>query len=283
VDKATDKDLEISSFHRLAYFLRGKLCSAVLYRLVLPRANHIFVQSEQMKRDLAAIGIAEEKMTAVPMGIDLDGLEISENNRDEQYSLMQGKKILLYLGTMLRARRIEFLVDVLALVVGRFENVILVLVGDAPPADMVYLRRYVELSGMKDRVVFMGFIPRERVWGYIKNADVCLSPIRPIPMFNCSSPTKIVEYMALGRPVVANNTPDQDSLLRESGGGYSVPYTELAFADAVINLLKDPAGAEEMGKKGQAYVRNKRSYREIGDTVNEVYKLLIENIPSASE
>jgi len=275
VDKATDKDLEISSFHRLAYFLRGKLCSAVLYRLVLPRANHIFVQSEQMKRDLAAIGIAEEKMTAVPMGIDLEMLTISGNKQDVIDPRVHGKRMLLYLGTMPRARRIEFLVDVLALVVDRFENVILVLVGDAPPSDMAYLRRYVELSGMKDRVVFTGFIPRERAWDYVRRADVCLSPFRPIPILNSTSPTKIVEYMALGRPVVANNTPDQDSLLRESGAGYSVPYTERDFAEAVIGLLEDPVRAEEMGKRGQAYIQKTRSYRVIGDKVNEVYESLI--------
>ncbi len=54
------------------YRVRGLVFGYILYKWLLPRADHVFVQSEQMRRDVAAKGISIEKMTAVPMGIQAD-------------------------------------------------------------------------------------------------------------------------------------------------------------------------------------------------------------------
>src|SRR5689334_5512178 len=57
----------------LLYRIRGSIFWVLLYRILLPAADHVFVQSEQMRRDIAARGIPLTKLTAVPMGIKLDG------------------------------------------------------------------------------------------------------------------------------------------------------------------------------------------------------------------
>ncbi len=53
------------------YLVRGWVLKLMLYRVVMRLADHIFVQSEQMKRDVAAQGVDPRRMTAVPMGISL--------------------------------------------------------------------------------------------------------------------------------------------------------------------------------------------------------------------
>src|SRR5262249_53343765 len=56
----------------LLYRIRGLTFKFLLYRVLLPAADHVFVQSEQMKRDIAAQGVAPSKLTAVPMGIRVE-------------------------------------------------------------------------------------------------------------------------------------------------------------------------------------------------------------------
>src|SRR5207247_10023958 len=56
----------------LLYRIRGKAFEFLLYRILLRAADHVFVQSEQMRRDIAAKGIPLEKLSAVPMGIKVD-------------------------------------------------------------------------------------------------------------------------------------------------------------------------------------------------------------------
>jgi glycosyltransferase involved in cell wall biosynthesis len=77
--------------------------------------------------------------------------------------------------------------------------------------------------------------------------------------------------MALEKPVVANDHPDQRLVIEESGGGYCVPWSEEAFADAVCLLLKDPDGAVQMGKRGSSYATEKRSYRYCGEELAKTY------------
>ena len=56
------------------HWLNGKLGQWILYRLVLPRADHVFVQSDQMKIDVARLGIPACRMTPVPMAVDTAAL-----------------------------------------------------------------------------------------------------------------------------------------------------------------------------------------------------------------
>ncbi len=94
----------------------------------------------------------------------------------------------------------------------------------------------------------------------IAAADFCVSPVPPTPYFLLSSPTKLMESLGVGRPVVANDIPDQAVLLADSGGGLCVPYDESAFGDAMLALARDPERREAMGRRGAAHMAAYRDY-----------------------
>ena len=62
---------ERSARYPIVYRIRGHVFRVLLYKVIAPLASHLFVQSEQMKRDFVARGVAPDKMTVVPMGVDL--------------------------------------------------------------------------------------------------------------------------------------------------------------------------------------------------------------------
>ena len=77
--------------------------------------------------------------------------------------------------------------------------------------------------------------------------------------------------MALAKPVIANDHPEQTQVIDASGGGLHVPWDETRFAEAMITLLRNPVLAEEMGRKGRAYVAQHRCYSAIAEHVGRAY------------
>lgn len=140
------------------YLLRGEVFKLLLYRVILPCADRIFVQSEQMKKDVVAMGIAEEKLTAVPMGVPLEQIPYQADGTPSQ----EGKTemMVVYLGTLIRPRRIDFLIRVFEKVLRQVPNARLYLVGggDDPADEQMLIDEAVRL-GVGHAVVFTGFLP----------------------------------------------------------------------------------------------------------------------------
>ena len=63
--------------------------------------------------------------------------------------------------------------------------------------------------GLEDAVEITGFLPMAEAWRHVEEADICFSPFFPIPVLLSTSPTKIIEYMAMSKCVVANEHPEQ--------------------------------------------------------------------------
>ena len=262
----------------LYYFLRGKLFSYILYQLVMKRADHVFVQSEQMKKDMISHGIPERQLTAVPMGVPSSMLEKSEGLLNKPANSHEKK--IAYLGTLARVRRIDFLINVLAHIKQAIPEAKLYLVGAGADAkDEEFLKREAEKLGVSDSVIITGFLPMEKAWEEVADCDVCVSPFYPTPILNSTSPTKLIEYMALGKAVVANDHPEQRLVISESGAGICVPYDQSAFADAIISLLKAPDTCKIMGAKGRNYVLKNRSYPVIADRVDKIYREFFAETP----
>ena len=254
----------------LFYLIRGSCQKFLLYRVIMPLASFVFVQSEQMKRDIEEMGVNKAKIAAVPMGVSFPILVKKEN--DIKFDFMADKKTIVYIGTLARVRRIDFLVRVLARVLNSLPNVVLILVGDGEEqADRDVLTDEAARLGIIDAVIITGYLPRNEALKYVAKADVCVSPFYPTPILNSTSPTKIVEYMAMGKPVVANDHPEQRLIINQSKGGLCVPYNEADFADAVVELLSDHRRSVEMGMYGKHYVEVNRSYDKIAQMVESYY------------
>jgi glycosyltransferase involved in cell wall biosynthesis len=273
--RARDPEHPAGLVRRLFYRVRGAWGGWLLYKLVLPRARHVFVQSDRMLDDLAARGVAPSKMTPVPMGIEVKRVETAQVPvcRDPR---LAGRLPLVYLGTMVRLRRIDLLLHALALVRQEEPRAVLVMVGDAPASDMRFLRQEAQRLGVAEHVVFTGFVPMEAAWSWIRAAEVCLSPFRPSPILDSCSPTKVVEYLAWGKPVVANHHPDQTAVIRSSQCGVLVDFSAEGFAQGVLQVLRDPAIGERAARCGRDWVRRHRDYPRIAAVLDRRYRDLLD-------
>ncbi len=147
-------------------------------------------------------------------------------------------------------------------------DVKLLLVGGSEvKADELFLQAESKRLGIDHATTFTGRLPQEKALNLVKIADVCLSYIYPSPIFDVGSPTKLLEYMAMGKASVANDHPEQRAVLDESKAGICVPSSEAAFAAAIVQLLKNPAEIQSMGIKGRQYILKNRTYQKMADIV----------------
>lgn len=260
--------------HRLAWRVRGAVAGFILYRIVLPRADHIFVQSQAMLAWLAGRGFPAARMTSVPMGVDMpDSLPSIVPSDDVR---LKGRKVVVYLGTLDRMRHPEVMVKAVAQVALSEPAVLLVLVGDShQPGEREWLERQIDLCGMRDHVLVTGWLPPDQAWRYLRAAQIGLSPFPRSRILELASPTKVCEYLAYGIPVVANDQPDQAALLESTGGGLSVPLTAAGFASGILALLADPARARAMAVAGRAAVGATRSYAVLARQLAQKYERLL--------
>ena len=252
------------------YLVRGYVFHFIFYRIIARWADHIFVQSEQMKKDVVAKGINSDKVSAVPMGVSLDSFSALQDIEGLKYDAKE--KVIVYLGTLLSTRKLDFVIRVFAEVLEEIPEAKLYMVGpEELPNDMEILQVEAKKLGIEDKIVYTGRLPRPEALAYVKIANVCVSPFYPTPILNSTSPTKLVEYMIMQKPVVANDHPEQSLVISESEAGICVPYEEKAFANAIIKILSDNALATEMGDKGYDYAIKYRTYDYLAQQVEECY------------
>ncbi|MFE1750522.1 glycosyltransferase family 4 protein [Streptomyces anandii] len=174
--------------------------------------------------------------------------------------LKRGKPHLLcYLGVMGPQDGVDYALRALAKLrdeLGRTDwHAVFVGAGDAFDA-------MVELSGrlgLGDQVQFTGRVPDADLVRYLSTADVCLSPDPRNPLNDVSTMNKVLEYMAMGRPIVSFDLKEA----RVSAGDaavYAPANDEAAFAELVALLLDDPGRRARMGRTGQERITGRLSW-----------------------
>ena len=186
--------------------------------------------------------------------------------------LKKGKPFMLaYLGVMGPQDGVDYALRALAKLrdeVGRTDwHAVFVGSGDAFD-DMVALSAKL---GLANQVEFTGRIPDEDLVRYLSTADVCLSPDPLNPLNDVSTMNKVMEYMAMSKPIVSFELREA----RVSAGDaavYAPANDESAFAKLVSQLLDDPEERVRMGKLGQARVAGALSWENSAKNLLAAYE-----------
>jgi glycosyltransferase involved in cell wall biosynthesis len=256
-----------------ALWLKASCESWLLYRVILPSAKHVFVQSVAMRRHMKLRGISPDKMTPVPMGVDMEAsrefpkvIEPSEHPT--------ATPVVGYLGTLDAQRKLTVLIEALAQVRLSMPNVELLFIGDSDkPADRATLVQCAAHLHLSNAVRFTGWLPTHEAWTELSAVSLCISPFPRGEILDTNSPTKLVEYLALGIPCIGNDNPDQRDVLTASDAGWLVEGdSPSAYATAILSVLGDLRAARIRAAKGPAYVQATRSYETISTQVTESYR-----------
>jgi glycosyltransferase involved in cell wall biosynthesis len=185
--------------------------------------------------------------------------------------------LVAYLGTLDAARRHDKVLDALLILRRTYPTARLLLIGDSPtPSDMDKLREHGAAIGLPpDAFAITGWLPRSEAIPLLAAADAAISYFPRGDLLDSASPTKLLEYMAMGIPAIGNDNPDQVVLLQASGAGWLTGSEAPDFAQAMAAILADPAAARQRAAAGPAFIEEQRSYRVLSREVAQRYHELV--------
>jgi colanic acid biosynthesis glycosyl transferase WcaI len=158
-----------------------------------------------------------------------------------------GKLLVTFAGTHGIAQALPSVLDAAALV----EDVAdIAFVGDGPLKE--HLIELADERGLTN-VHFHAQRPLEEIPSILAASDALLVPLSAHPTFVDFVPSKMIDYMAAGRPVILAAAGESARLLRNAGAGYAVePENPSALADAIRRLAANPGDAATMGDRGRS-------------------------------
>jgi len=266
-----DGDSPLLTLYRRAYHALGRI---VQYRIVLRGADHVFVQSQIMRREVMERGVDGTKVTPVPMAVNVERYNPGTvpPARDGR---LAGRKVLVYVGSLEPQRQPVMLIEALAAVLQEEQSALLVFVGARDPETAESMTARAEELGVADHILYTGHLPLADALSYVARADVCLALYPVTDLLVSGTPTKLVEYLAMGRPVVGNAHPYQSEVIAETGAGVVAEMNAAAFARAILSILSEGGAAIARAAAAPAWVRANLSYDVTATRVGDVYARLV--------
>jgi glycosyltransferase involved in cell wall biosynthesis len=159
-----------------------------------------------------------------------------------------GRRRVVYVGHLSPDRGVAEMISLAVLL--RPHGIAVHLIGPADARARALIEKAPELH-------WHGFVPNDSAMRLVDGALAGLSLLQDEPNFRHSLPTKVVEYMARGVPVVSTPLPNAEALVRGHDCGLVVPFRDpAAAAAAIVRLDADPALRDAMGGRGHAAARD---------------------------
>jgi colanic acid biosynthesis glycosyl transferase WcaI len=223
-------------------------------RLVLNRADLVFVLSPEMAGELRRIGV-EAPIEVVPIWVDTDNIRVVPMRN-------AGPIKVVYSGNLGRKQGIEQIVDLASSLQACRPEISIVVRGTGSQADA--LRTEIARRGLAN-VSLTGLVPGDSLGAGLADADIHLVPQDP-KAASFAVPSKAFNIMAAGRPFVATACPGSNlwALRHRSRAFLCVPPNDIgAFAHAVLRLADDPALRAELGAQGRRFVERHLDKRNV--------------------
>lgn len=227
--------------------------ASFLYR----RAARVVVTSDASRDALIRSGKVEpEKARTVTNGVETDVFKPAASASDERRALgMEDAFTVSFIGTIGMAHDVDTVLRAAARLGDEADAaraVRFVFVGEGPgKASAMDAAERMAVRGVE----FLPAVPRERVPSVIGASDVCLISLKKAAVNAEIIPVRLLEFMAVGKPVVAAASGQAARLIAESGGGLVVPQgDDAAMARAIRSLMDDPARGGRMGANGRRLI-----------------------------
>lgn len=176
-------------------------------------------------------------------------------------ALKHGRKYLVaYVGVMGRQEGIDLLLEAVTHIVHKLrrDDIYFVLIGSGP--ERATQEQYAKQLNISDHLTFTGRIPDAELLAYLSTADVCVNPDRVNEMNDKSTMNKIMEYMAVGKPIVQFEMTEGRYSAREASL-YAKPNDPVDMAEKIVELLDNEEQRRAMGDFGRKRMEEELDWR----------------------
>lgn len=261
----------------------GVLTNPILIRLlerlelaIYRAADHVVLVSEGFRTSLTERGVPANKLSVIRNGVDLQRFQTDTPRENEMRARLGATSpdhvVVLYLGAHGISHGLTAVADAAAKLQDA-TNIRFAFVGEgaAKPELQTRIR---ELA--LDNVITLPGVPREEVPGLLAAADICLAPLRDVPLFSTFIPSKIFEYLGAGRAVIGALRGEPARILQQAGAVIVEPEHPELLADAIRALAADPARRAAMGAAGRQHVEAEFDRRQLAAQYTAIFDTITE-------
>ena len=225
--------------------------SKLFFNFILRKVSKYVVLNKILKNELMSYGISEERILISPSGVDIAkfDLNISKDEAREKVFLPKGN-LVVYSGHLYSWKG----VDILAEVAKSMVDTNFLFIGGVEPELSNFKKKYEEYKN----IIVLPFIERILIPLYLKGSDILVLPntAKENISKNYTSPLKMVEYMASGRPIIASKLPSILEVLDDSNSVLVESDSVVSLEKALRNILSNPQLADRLSKKARGDVSN---------------------------
>lgn len=230
---------------------------------VLTHADLVVGNADAFRKELLSRGVEGDRVLIVPNGVDPDRFTPSVSGREirEKLGIKDQEIVVSFVGSFGPWHGAEILARTIPAVTSQNPNVKYLFVGDGGRLNAV--KDIVSDCGVSDKVLFVGFIDRNIVPEYLGASDILVSPQVPnpdgTPFFG--SPTKLFEYMSMGKAIIASDLDQIGSILTSQENAILTSSGDVSqLADAILILANNPVLRARLGNNARNTVVGKYSW-----------------------
>jgi glycosyltransferase involved in cell wall biosynthesis len=214
-------------------------------RLICNAATHVVVVSTPLRKIMAGFGVRPEKLVVMTNGVNLKNFRRDLDTSELRRRLgLEGKMVIGFVGWFRNWHGLDLLLQAFEKSKLGARDVRLLLIGDGP--EMANLQNYVKTHRMEDSVIFTGPLPHAEVPAHLGIIDIAVQPAAN--EYCC--PMKILEYMGMGKPMVAPGQENIAELIDDGSQGYLFEPGDVdSMAAALCRMASDPQGVRDMGRR----------------------------------
>jgi glycosyltransferase involved in cell wall biosynthesis len=237
---------------------------------ILQSTSHIVTVSDTLKSWMTGLGIAPDRITVAPNGVDIDRFAVPVDRATAIRDLLGvGSRLVVgFVGTLKGWHGTASLIRAFALIVrSRTEEPVphLVIVGDGPQREM--LEGLSAHEGIAHLTTFAGTVDHAEIPAWIATMDIVTAPYDDSEN-HYFSPLKLFEYMAAGKPIVAAGIGQIADVIRDGDTGLLYrPGDDASLARTINRLLDDPLAATALGHAARLEAQARYSWERNALTV----------------
>jgi glycosyltransferase involved in cell wall biosynthesis len=227
------------------------------------RADATTVINSALHSRAEALGVQPKSILRLPNGADPQAIRLLDRDQARlTLGLPRQVPLVGYLGSMFPADR-DLMAATFELVRQRCPTIGLVLIGN-PKNDLP------QTSG----VIRTGFVDSEALNHYLAACDVLLLPLTDTVANRGRFPSKLADYFAAGRPIVASAVGDVTDLLEQTRAGLATQPAAEALALGIEELLADAPRRARLGQNGRRAAESEFNWRTLAGRVDTLYRQL---------
>jgi glycosyltransferase involved in cell wall biosynthesis len=198
-----------------------------------------------------------------------------------QQELKEGKKYMVgYVGVMGKQEGLKHLIDAAGIIIRehRRSDILFVIIGSG--TEFEDIKSYAAKRQVMQYFRFTDRVPDELLLTYLSTSDVCVNPDVANEMNDKSTMNKVMEYMALGKPIVQFDLTEGRESARESSL-YANRNDARDFAEKIERLLDDPGLRAQMGEFGRRRIENELAWEYSERALLQAYASLFPLVSSS--